>query len=53
MQLSHLHMRDRLIFIADGGGGGWGRGFWLCHNKIYEISPLMLCSILMILPNRK
>ena len=24
MQLSHLHMRDRLIFIADGGGGGDG-----------------------------
>ena len=45
MQLSHLHMRDRL---SQGGGLG---GFWLCHNKIYEISPLMLCSILMILPN--
>ena len=50
MQLSHLHMRDKLIFIAEVGGGGLG-GFWLCHNKIYEISPLMLCSILMILPN--
>ena len=48
MQLSHLHMRDRLIFIARGGGLG---GFWLCHKKIYEISPRMPCSILMILPN--
>ena len=47
MQLSHLYMRDRLIFIAEGGLGG----FWPCHNKIYEISPLMLWSILMILPN--
>ena len=44
-------MRDRLIFIQM-VGGGWGvRGFWLCHNKIYQISPLMLCSILMILTN--
>ena len=28
--------RDRSFFITCGVGIG---GFWLCHNKIYQISP--------------
>ena len=53
MQLSHLHMRDRLIFIADGGGGDGEEDFGFATIRFTRSPPLMLCSILMILPNRK
>lgn len=45
--LDVVHIKDRSLFIAGGGGGEEVGGFWSCQIK-FTLSPINLCNDLMI-----